>query len=96
MEKQQILSLAIGSLLALGMASNASAAEKKTEMEKCYGIAKAGMNDCGSKKAGHSCAGQASKNGDVNDFVTVPKGTCNKIAGGSLSDGGDMMMKKAM
>lgn len=95
MEKQQILSVAIGSLLALGLAGNASAADKKMEMEKCYGIAKAGMNDCGSKKAGHSCAGQASKNGDVNDFVAIPKGTCNKIAGGSVSEGGDMM-KKAM
>jgi uncharacterized membrane protein len=96
MEKQQLLSVAIGGLLALGLTANASAAEKKMEMEKCYGVAKAGMNDCGSKKAGHSCAGQASKNGDVNDFVAVPKGTCNKIAGGSVSEGGDMMMKKAM
>lgn len=96
MEKHQILSVAIGGLLALGLAGNASAAEKKAEMEKCYGIAKAGMNDCGSKKAGHSCAGQASKNGDSYDFVAVLKGTCNKIAGGSMSEGGDMMMKKAM
>lgn len=96
MEKQQMLSVAMGSLLALGLASNASAAEKKFEMEKCYGVAKAGMNDCGSKKAGHSCAGQASKNNDANDFVALPKGTCNKIAGGSVGEGGDMMMKKAM
>ena len=96
MEKQQLLSVAIGGLLALGLAGNASAADKKMEMEKCYGVAKAGMNDCGSKKAGHSCAGQASKNGDANDFLALPKGTCNKIAGGSLSEGGDMMMKKDM
>jgi uncharacterized membrane protein len=96
MEKQQILSVAIGGLLALGLAGNASAAETKVEMEKCFGIAKAGLNDCASKKASHSCAGQAGKNGDANDFVAVPKGTCNKIANGTLSDGGDMMMKKAM
>jgi len=96
MEKQQLLSVAIGGLLALGLAGNAGAAEKKAEMEKCFGIAKAGMNDCGSKKAGHSCAGQATKNGDSNDFVALPKGTCNKIANGTLSEGGDMMMKKAM
>lgn len=96
MEKQQILSVAIGGLLALGLAGNASAADKKPDMEKCYGIAKAGMNDCGSKKAGHSCAGQASKNNDANDFVAVLKGTCNKIAGGSVTEAGDMMMKKAM
>ena len=96
MEKQQLLSVAIGGLLALGLAGNACAAEKKAEMEKCFGIAKAGMNDCGSKKAGHSCAGQATKNGDSNDFVAVPKGTCSKIANGTLSEGGDMMMKKDM
>jgi uncharacterized membrane protein len=96
MEKHQVLAVAIGGLLALGLACNASAADKKMEMEKCYGVAKAGMNDCGSKKSGHSCAGQATKNSDVNDFVALPKGTCNKIVGGMLSDGGDMMMKKAM
>ena len=84
MEKQKILSLAIGGLLALGLAANASAAEKKVEMEKCFGIAKAGMNDCSSNKAAHSCAGQATKNNDPMDFVAVPKGTCDKIAGGML------------
>lgn len=96
MEKHQVLSVAIGGLLALGLAGNASAADKKAEMEKCYGVAKAGMNDCSSKKSGHSCAGQATKNSDANDFVALPKGTCDKIAGGMLSAGGDMMMKKAM
>ncbi|TAJ81239.1 MAG: DUF2282 domain-containing protein [Gallionellaceae bacterium] len=96
MEKHQVLSVAIGGLLALGLAGNASAADKKAEMEKCYGVAKAGMNDCSGKKSGHSCAGQATKNSDANDFVALPKGTCNKIAGGMLSAGGDMMMKKAM
>jgi uncharacterized membrane protein len=96
MQNQQLLSLAIGSLLALGLTTNASAADKKVEMEKCFGIAKAGMNDCSSNKSAHSCAGQASKNNDPMDFIAVPKGTCNKIANGSLNDGGDMMMKKAM
>jgi uncharacterized membrane protein len=96
MQNNQILSLAIGGLLALGLTGNASAADKKVEMEKCFGIAKAGMNDCSSNKSAHSCAGQASKNNDPQDFVAVPKGTCDKIANGSLNDAGDMMMKKAM
>ncbi len=93
MQTHQILSAAIGSLLALGLAGNAGAADKKVEMEKCYGIAKAGMNDCGSKMAGHSCAGQASKNSDPNDFVALPKGTCDKIANGSPAAGSGMMKK---
>ncbi len=94
MKKQAILTTAIGGLLALGLAGAAHADEQK--MEKCFGVAKAGMNDCGSKKAGHSCAGQASRNSDANDFVALPKGTCNKIAGGMLMAAGDAMMKKAM
>ncbi len=94
MKNHQMLSVAIGGLLALGLAGNASAADKKVEMEKCFGIAKAGMNDCSSNKSAHSCAGQASKNNDPMDFVAVPKGTCDKIAGGMSSDSG--MMKKAM
>jgi uncharacterized membrane protein len=54
------------------------------------------MNDCASSKGIHSCGGQAKKNNDPADFVTVPKGTCNKIANGTMADGGEMMMKKAM
>ena len=84
MEKSKMLSIAIGSLLAIGLTGNASAADKKVEMEKCFGIAKAGMNDCSSNKSAHSCAGQATKNNDAEDFVAVPKGTCGKIAGGTL------------
>ncbi len=94
MKNQQMLSLAIGSLLTLGLVGNATAADAK--MEKCYGVAKAGMNDCGSKKAGHACAGHATVNNDKHDFVALPKGTCDKIAGGSTTESNDMMMKKGM
>jgi uncharacterized membrane protein len=94
MKNNQILSVAIGSLLALGLVGNASAADKKMEMEKCFGIAKAGMNDCSSNKSAHSCAGQATKSNDPMDFIAVPKGTCDKIAGSTMGDGG--MMKKGM
>lgn len=88
MDNRQILSAAIGGLLALGLAGNAGAAEKKEmkkmEMEQCFGIAKAGKNDCSSNKSAHSCAGQATRDNDPMDFVAVPKGTCDKIAGGML------------
>ncbi|MCR4304730.1 MAG: DUF2282 domain-containing protein [Gallionella sp.] len=95
MKNSHILSAAIGSLLVLGLTSgSANAAEKKMETEKCFGIAKSGMNDCASNKSAHSCAGQAAKNNDPMDFVAVPKGTCDKIAGGMTGDSG--MMKKAM
>jgi uncharacterized membrane protein len=93
MNNRQILSAAIGSLLVLGLTSvNANAADKKMGMEKCFGVAKAGKNDCSSNKSAHSCAGQASKNSDPQDFVAVPKGTCDKLAGG-MADGGGAMQK---
>lgn len=95
MNNRNILSAAIGGILALGLISgNASAAEKKPEMEKCFGIAKAGMNDCASNKSAHACAGHATMDKDPMDFVAVPKGTCGKIAGGMAEGSG--MMKKAM
>ena len=57
--------------------------------EKCYGIAKAGQNDCGSKYSKHSCAGQAKVDNDPNDFKLVAKGTCDKM-GGKLQPAGAM------
>lgn len=86
-----LLSAAIGSLLVMGLAGNAMAADMQTE--KCFGIAKAGKNDCASNKSMHSCAGQATVSGDPRDFVAVPKGTCDKIANGSTMPS-DAMMKK--
>ncbi len=93
MNNNHILSAAIGSLLMLGLASGNANAADKMDMEKCFGIAKAGMNDCSSNKAAHACAGQATKSNDPMDFVAVPKGTCEKIAGGMLMDSGAMMKK---
>ena len=49
--------------------------------EKCYGLAKAGQNDCGSKTSKHSCAGQSKVDNDPNDFKLVPKGSCEKMGG---------------
>lgn len=85
MDNRRIITAAIGSLLMLGLVSgNAMADDKKMDMEKCFGIAKAGKNDCSSNKSAHSCAGQATKDKDPMDFVAVPKGTCEKIADGQL------------
>ena len=88
-----LLTAAIGSLLVMGLAGgNAMAADMNTE--KCFGIAKAGKNDCASNKSAHSCAGQATRDNDPQDFVVVPKGTCDKIAKGTTMPAGGMMMKK--
>ena len=51
--------------------------------EKCYGVVKAGQNDCATKSS--SCAGSSTTDGQKDAFVAVPKGLCGKLFGGSLS-----------
>jgi len=81
------------SLLAVAGQANSQPVPEQKGAEKCYGIVKAGKNDCyGIVKAGkndcqtsaHACAGQASKDGQGDSWVYVPKGTCEKIIGGNL------------
>nr|CAA6818563.1 MAG: Unknown protein [uncultured Thiotrichaceae bacterium] len=75
---------AITSVLALGLTTGSSvfAADEKIEMEKCAGIVKAKMNDCGAN--GHACAAMAKEDGDANEWIKVPVGTCDKIVGGKI------------
>ena len=80
--KTALLSTAIGGLLVLGASALAVAADSDTNTEKCYGIAKAGKNDCAG--AGHACAGQ-SKAASGKEWIKLPKGTCERLVGGSLT-----------
>ncbi|MBA3511137.1 DUF2282 domain-containing protein [Sphingomonas sp.] len=48
------------------------------DMEKCYGVALAGQNDC-KAGAGTTCAGTSRTDYQGNAFKTVDKGTCTKI-----------------
>ena len=75
---------ALAAALALGMAAAApahAADAAKPAMEKCFGIAKAGQNDCASVSGTHSCAGQATRDGEPGDWKYVAKGTCEKLGG---------------
>jgi uncharacterized membrane protein len=81
-----LASAAIG-LAALSMTSSATASAD-SESEKCYGVTKAGSNDCGSKTNGHSCAGQSKTDSDANEFIALPKGLCERLTGGALSESG--------
>lgn len=51
--------------------------------EKCYGIAKAGKNDCASI-GNNSCGGSSKLNSDPKAWIYVPAGYCERIVGGSL------------
>ena len=55
----------------------------KNNLEKCYGVAARGKNDCA--EGAHSCVGQATRDRDPESFVLVPKGDCQKLAGGKTS-----------
>ncbi len=80
-DRRIMMNTALASVVALGMgAVSGNALAGKEGFEKCYGVAKAGQNDCGTSK--HACAGQASKDSDPAEWVYVPTGTCAKIVGG--------------
>ena len=50
--------------------------------EKCYGLAKAGQNDCASA-GNNSCGGSSRVNNDPRAWIYVPTGYCERIVGGS-------------
>lgn len=82
MKKSLVISSAIAAGLALGGASDTFAGAPK-DAEKCYGIAKEGKNDCSVKSLGTTCSGSATSDGIADAFIYVPKGTCEKIVGGT-------------
>lgn len=65
-----------------GTKTDTAAAPDTANMEKCYGIARAGMNDCAAQPS-HSCAGTATVDADPVSWILVPNGTCAKIVGSS-------------
>jgi uncharacterized membrane protein len=86
----KVYSIAATSALlgALAVAAGAVAQTKDPDMsgkEKCYGISKAGKNDCAA--GAHSCAGQSTKDGDKSSFIAVPAGLCARLEGGSTTAG---------
>jgi uncharacterized membrane protein len=65
-------------------ATAASAQEPAFKAEKCYGIARAGKNDCAST-GNSSCAGTSKIDKDPKAWLYVPVGYCDRIVGGSLT-----------
>ncbi len=69
-------------VLSAGIAGVATQSVAAPKMQKCYGVVKAGKNDCGTPK--HACAAQATKSGNPQEWIYLLKGTCTKLVGGSL------------
>ncbi len=83
--KRKLISTAVAGMVALGLAQAAGAQDKGGAKEKCYGIAKAGQNDCGT--ASHTCAGKATKDNAPDEWKYVPKGSCGKSGGKTKAPG---------
>ena len=81
MSMKSIATITLSSLLATAAFAADEKPMDKPAMEKCYGVAKAGKNDCAA--GAHSCAGQATKDFDKTSYVAVPTGACAKLAGGT-------------
>jgi uncharacterized membrane protein len=79
MNQRLIASSALASILALGVVGNAAAQEGGKE--KCYGVAKAGQNDCANLSGSHSCAGQSKADMAADEWKYVAKGTCKDMKG---------------
>jgi len=74
--------LAFAAAVAGALAAAPLVTAQAGDNEKCYGVSKAGKNDC--QTASSSCAGTAKRDGQADAWIYVPAGTCDKIVGGSL------------
>ncbi|MEO5677299.1 MAG: DUF2282 domain-containing protein [Usitatibacter sp.] len=83
--RRKLLQSALAGLVAMGLNPAASAQDSKGDKEKCYGVAKAGQNDCGT--ATHTCAGKAKKDNAPEEWKYVAKGTCEKAGGKKQAPG---------
>ena len=91
MNQRLIVSSALASVLALGIVNTAAAADAQ---EKCYGVAKAGKNDCANLSGSHACAGQATQDMSPADWNYVAKGTCKDMKGFSEDEAKVKVAKK--
>jgi uncharacterized membrane protein len=85
MNNKLLLGTAIAAAITAGATTLSAHAGDNSATEKCYGIAKAGKNDC-KAGPGTSCAGTSTKDNQENAWMYVLAGTCEKIVGGSLSE----------
>jgi uncharacterized membrane protein len=83
MNQRAMIAATAAAVMSLSMVSVPAAAQEK---EKCFGIAKAGQNDCASVSGVHSCAGQSKVDMDKMEWKYVAKGSCKAMKGLSLDE----------
>ncbi len=87
MKTKPLTKAAIVSSAVMAVALTAAVTPKTAQAagkEKCYGVAAAGKNDC--QTATSSCAGTSKVDNQKDAFIVVPKGLCERLAGGSLTE----------
>lgn len=83
MEKEKLSRIALVGMMTASIAAGAAiVANAETAMEKCYGVAKAGKNDCADKTGKHSCAGHSKEDGSDDNWIYTPKGLCDRLVNG--------------
>lgn len=80
-----VLLAVAGAMVAAVAVSTRHDGAASIERERCYGVARAGQNDCAN--AVHSCAKQAATDADPSEWIAVPKGTCARLVGSARSEG---------
>jgi len=78
-KRQALVAAALASVCAANVSATGQMDAPAGDKEKCYGVAKAGQNDCGT--ATHGCAGQAAVDNDAQEWKFVAKGACAKLGG---------------
>ena len=95
MNTRLVASSALASVLAMGLLSAATAHDAGEEKgkEKCFGVAKAGANDCANLSGSHTCAGQSKNAMAPDEWNYVAKGSCAKMGGKSMDEAKAAMKK---
>lgn len=81
MNSQTMIRSALLGLVALGAVAGSAIAAEPAGKEKCYGISKAGQNDCANGTGTHACSGQSKADNDPQDWKYVATGSCTKLGG---------------
>lgn len=72
-----------GAVAGLILAAGTPTLAEEHDKEKCYGVAKAGKNDCAT--ATSVCTGHSTEDGQRDAWLWLPKGTCERLVGGKTS-----------
>ncbi len=92
MNQRALIAAAAATLLSTSFLSTPVMAQAK---EKCYGVAKAGQNDCANLAKTHSCAGQSKVDNDKGAWKYVATGTCVSLKGLSADQAKKELEKKS-